>query len=208
MRKSAVDRKAEIIDVAISLADKVGPDKITTGMIAKEIGVTQAAIFRHFPKKDDIWNSVAIQLTGKTVEVWNSPVKKGEDAVTRLRHVVIGHLKLIRRVPALPAILFSRELHANNQLLRKTLLGVMGQLQKRLTDLVEEAMTEGQFRDDLIAEDVALLLIGLIQSIALRWSMSARSEDLVATGERLLAVQLSGFITPTVSGQTKASTPS
>ena len=55
MRKPSPERKAEIVETAIGLADQVGPDRITTEMIAKAIGVTQATVFRHFPKKGDIW---------------------------------------------------------------------------------------------------------------------------------------------------------
>lgn len=194
MRRQAADRKAEIVDIAIGLADKVGPDRITTDMIAAQIGITQAAIFRHFPKKDDIWNAAALYLTGRLRQAWDNLSVDNADPVARLEAVVIGHLKLIRGMPALPAILFSRELHAKNTLLRTTLLGAMGSFQRRLTGLIEEAIAAGRFRDDLVAEDAAMLLIGLIQSLALRWSLSGRSDDLVATGERLLAVQFAGLL--------------
>lgn len=193
MRKPAPERKAEIIETAIGLADKVGPDRITTEMIAQRIGVTQATVFRHFPKKEDIWNGVAVMLTGRMREAWGSLGGDQSDAVAKLEAVVLGHLGLIRQMPALPAILLSRELHAENAPLRKTLLGAMGGLQQRLTGLIEEAIAAGTFRKDLAAGDAALLLIGLMQSLALRWSLSGRTEDLPATGKRLLAVQLAGF---------------
>lgn len=51
MRKSAELRKTQIVTTILDLADKIGPDRVTTGAIAAEVGVTQAAIFRHFPSK-------------------------------------------------------------------------------------------------------------------------------------------------------------
>ena len=196
MRKPAPERKAEIIETAIGLADKVGPDRITTEMIARKIGVTQATVFRHFPRKGDIWNSVAMHLTSKMREAWERTGPVEGDAVDRLEAVVLGHLRLIARMPALPAILLSRELHGDNAPLRKTLQQTMGSFQKRLADLIEEAIAAGAFRQDLVANDAALLIIGLIQSLAMRWSIGGRNEDLVASGERLLAVQLAGFLDP------------
>ncbi len=196
MRKPSLERKAEIVDTVIGLADKVGPDRITTDMIAKVIGVTQATVFRHFPRKGDIWNSVAMHLTSKMREAWERTGPVEGDAVDRLEAVVLGHLQLIARMPALPAILLSRELHGDNAPLRKTLQQTMASFQKRLAALIAEAIAAGAFRKDLVADDAALLIIGLVQSLAMRWSIGGRNEDLVASGERLLAVQLAGFLDP------------
>lgn len=194
MRKPAPVRKTEIIEAAIGLADKVGPDRITTAMIATMIGVTQATIFRHFPKKEDIWNGVAMHLTARMREAWGALDDVHGNAVARLEAVVLGHLGLIGQMPALPAILLSRELHAENAPLRQTLQGTMGSFHKLLAGLVDEAKADGIFRQDLATGDAALLLIGLIQSLAMRWSLGGRSEDLLTTGKRLLAVQLAGFL--------------
>jgi len=51
VRKSAELRKAEIVATVLDLADRIGPDRVTTGAVASQIGVTQAALFRHFPTK-------------------------------------------------------------------------------------------------------------------------------------------------------------
>ncbi len=59
MRKSAELRKAEIVATVLDLADGIGPDRVTTGAVASQIGVTQAALFRHFPTKDALWQAVA-----------------------------------------------------------------------------------------------------------------------------------------------------
>ena len=63
-RKTAEDRKAELVEVTLRLADKVGPDRLSTEAIAAAVGVTQAAIFRHFPKKQDLWEAVAARIAG------------------------------------------------------------------------------------------------------------------------------------------------
>ncbi|MEZ5869283.1 MAG: TetR family transcriptional regulator, partial [Defluviimonas denitrificans] len=59
MRKPADLRKAEIVAKVIDLADRIGPDRVTTGAVAKAVGVTQAALFRHFPTKADMWGATA-----------------------------------------------------------------------------------------------------------------------------------------------------
>ena len=55
----------------------------------------------------------------------------------------------------------------------------MGSFHQRIADLIAEAVTAGTFRQDLVASDGALLIIGMIQSLAMRWSIGGRSEDRV-----------------------------
>ena len=56
-RKPAEDRKAEMIEALLVIADRIGPDRLTTNDIARAVGVTQAAIFRHFPTKAELWSA-------------------------------------------------------------------------------------------------------------------------------------------------------
>ena len=57
-RLGADERREEIIRVTLELAAKQGPDDVTTQDMAEAMGVTQGAVFRHFPSKDAIWLAV------------------------------------------------------------------------------------------------------------------------------------------------------
>lgn len=65
IRRTAEERKSEIVETTLRLADKVGPDSLTTDHIAQAVGLTQAAIFRHFPSKRDLWEAVATRIGEK-----------------------------------------------------------------------------------------------------------------------------------------------
>jgi len=57
-RLSAEERQEEIIKAAVELVGEQSVDKVTTQDMARAVGVTQGAIFRHFPTKDMIWLGV------------------------------------------------------------------------------------------------------------------------------------------------------
>jgi AcrR family transcriptional regulator len=57
-RLSTEERQAEIIAAAVRLARESSPALITTRDIAEAIGVTQGAVFKHFPTNDAIWQAV------------------------------------------------------------------------------------------------------------------------------------------------------
>ena len=49
------ERQAAIVTAALELARETSPALITTSDIAAGVGVTQGALFKHFPTKDAIW---------------------------------------------------------------------------------------------------------------------------------------------------------
>ncbi len=191
-RKPAEERKAEIVETTIRLAADIGPDRLTTDRLAKEIGISQAAIFRHFPSKSAIWEAVGRNICermGDTIYQKKDVLSPGE----LLRSMVIGQLNFINRTPAVPAILFSRELHAENELLRLFFAKMMEQRHKKLAEIIANAKANGEFSENLDAEDAAYLVLALIQGLAMRWSLNARKFDLAREGERLLELLLLSF---------------
>lgn len=194
VRKSADERKAEVVTAALKLADEIGPDRVTTETLAGAVGLTQPGIFRHFPKKQDIWESVADYIGGQMQKRWASTERRRGDAPEeRLRRLVLGQLRLIQTFPAIPSLLFSRELLVENVRLRNAFAKLLRQFHQRLAKSVVAAQGTGYFRPDLDPDDVAYLLIGLVQGLAVRWSVNERRFSLVKEGERLLELQLTGL---------------
>ena len=193
LRKTAERRKSEIVEAAMRLADGVGPDRLTTEAIATAVGLTQPAVFRHFPRKRDIWEAVAARI-GETMERRWDRAADGVTSSQRLHAIVATQLDLIRSTPAIPAILFSRELHAENADLRSAFQALLRRFHRRLVEIVEHGRGAGDFRPDLDPSDTAYLVIALVQGLALRWSLSGRGFDPVAEGERLLAILLQGVV--------------
>lgn len=193
MRKTAQDRKAEIQEAALSLAFDVGPDRVTTGMIANRLGLTQPAIYKHFPCKDGIWLAVADQLSGRIAD----NITRAETAAlapdVRLRMLVVDHLRLVQETPALPEIMVMRDAHATQGALRARMQASMAGFRNALIANARTAVAEGIFRADIDAKDAATLIFGIIQSLVLRMLLTRDPAILLADGERLLNLLLSGF---------------
>lgn len=183
-RKSAADRKAEIVQTAIRLAGELGPDRVTTQRIADAVGLTQPAVFRHFPAKTDIWLAVGEWIA--PADANGEPVSGANTPAEQLQEVVAAYFTGISRHPAIPAILFSRELHAENDELRKHFERVMARRRSRFTALAQAAQDAGQMAKTIPAEDFAALILALIQGLAMRWSLENRAFDLKNEGIRLL----------------------
>ncbi len=200
IRKSTETRKAEIIEATLCLADRFGPDRLTTEAVAEAVGLSQPGIFRHFPKKQALWEAVAAHIGTEMETRWKRVQKSGASPLDRLRGLIAAQLRLLQTIPAIPAILFSRELHTMNDDLREAFFRLMGRFHGLVAALIDEACKAGELRDDLNPDDVAFLIVGLVQGLAVRWSISGREFSLRKEGERLLALQLSGFTCVVAAG--------
>ncbi len=193
-RKSAEQRRSEIVEATLALADEVGPDRFSIEQVAQRVGVTQPAIFKHFSTKQLLWNAVGAFVGRRLDSTWSKALADSSDPVARLRALVRAQLGLIRSLPAIPSILFSRELQAGDQGLRRTFLGFMGRFHALLTETVAAGIRDGQYRAGLDASRAAYMVIALIQGVAMRWSLSGRQFDLVKEGDQLLELVMQGLL--------------
>lgn len=190
MRKMADLRKAEIVASVLDLADRIGPDRVTTGAVAREIGVTQAALFRHFPTKAAMWIAVADHVAGALTEAWDGVLAGEGTPLGRLRGLIAAQFDRIAAMPALPLLLFSRELNVENADLRSAFRDRLAAFHGHLAREVAAGQRAGRLRPDAAAGDVAVLLTSLVQGVAIRWALGARDFDLGAEGLRLFDLQL------------------
>jgi AcrR family transcriptional regulator len=189
-RKPAAERKEQIVDEAMRLAAELGPDRMTTQKLADAVGVSQAAIFRHFKNKTEIWQAVASRI-GSAMPA--SIIESDEPPMDRLRAIVKRQFEFIVKTPSIPAILYSRELHAENEVLRKRFAEMIGKRQALFASLFRDAIAAKDIRTDIDPEDAARLVLSYIQGMAMRWSMEERAFDIVTDGVRIMELQLKGY---------------
>lgn len=193
-RRSSGDRKTEILTATLDLAFEVGPDHVTTGMIAGRLGLTQPAIYKHFPSKEDIWLAVSEMLCARIVERAETARQAGRTPVDRLRRLVMSHMLLIAETPALPEIMVARDPTGSLTDARRRIQAAMGEFRSAATRELEQARAAGDLRDGLRTDDGITLVFGVIQSLVLRLIVTRDPAPFVQEGQRLLDLQLSLFV--------------
>ncbi len=192
-RRTAEDRKSEIVATTLRLADELGPDRLTTQAVADAVGLTQPAIFRHFATKKALWLAVGEAIAERMAAAWDRELAKTPEPDQRLVALVLVQFRHIEANPAIPAILHSRELQTANPELRETFLGLMTRFQDLLRAELTHARDAGLVRADLAPADGAALLVSLVQGMAIRWSLGKRAFKLAKEGSRLLDAQMDLF---------------
>ena len=190
MRKTAEVRRMEIVEAVLRLSGEVGPDRLTTQAVADAVGITQPAVFRHFADRKALWVGVANVIAERMRSTWDVATAEATLPLDAVRRLIVAQAGIVAEEPSILAILFSHELRVGNPALAAVFRGLMGELTARLT---ARFVACGE-RATVAPADAALLVLGLVQSTALRWSLVGGGFDLVVEVRRLLDIQLAGLV--------------
>ena len=191
VRKTAEDRKAEILKATLDLAFEVGPDHVTTGMIAGRLGLTQPAVYKHFPKKEDIWKAATETLCAQIRQNAQASVSSTHSPIDTLRRLILGHLKLVTQTPALPEIMVMRDPTGTLTEARQAIQVEITGFRAALNRAFEEGQAKRYLRRSVPTADGVTLLFGIIQSLVLRLIVSRNTALLLDDGARLFDLQIS-----------------
>lgn len=68
LRKPKAERRAEILDAAVALADAEGLAAVTMRAVAQRVGVTAMALYGYFPDKDSLLDAMADRVIDEVPE--------------------------------------------------------------------------------------------------------------------------------------------
>ena len=106
-RLSTEVRQAEIIGTVLDLSASVCPGDITTVDIARSLGLTQGAVFKHFPTKDAIWLAVMGWVESHLLSALDAVAAAAPTPLEGLRAVFMKHARFVARHPGVPRLILN-----------------------------------------------------------------------------------------------------
>ncbi|HTU07582.1 MAG TPA: TetR/AcrR family transcriptional regulator C-terminal domain-containing protein [Trebonia sp.] len=97
------DRRQQILDAALAIADERGLDAVTMRAVAARVGVTAMALYPHVSSKEDLLDG----LVGRLLSELTLP-DAGKPWQDRLRELARSARETARRHPAVMPLLFAR----------------------------------------------------------------------------------------------------
>lgn len=192
-RLSAEARQEEIIRAAVDLAGEQGVDGVTTQDMAKAVGITQGAIFRHFPTKDMIWLGVIHWVRGRLMGVLDMAAARGSDPLDVLEKMFFAHLGFVEKVPAIPKLIFTNQLLKNNPRIRELVRSILTDYEDKVSGLIVQARAQNLVRPDLDAAAAAVMFTGMIQGLVIRVPIIEARKSLVEEGRLVFPIFLHGI---------------
>lgn len=164
----ADERRAATVEAVVDLAGEQNPSEITTTAIAQRMGLTQGALFRHFPNKDAILQAVISWVTERLLARVDKAAKSTSSPVEALEAIFMTHVGFVSKHPGVPRMLFG-ELQRSEDTLPKQMAQTLSQhYGERLHHLLEAGKAQGELDADLDVKAAALLFIGTIQGMVMQ----------------------------------------
>lgn len=185
IRKTGDERRAEIIQSSLELASEVGIAKVSTQAIADRVGIAQATVFRHFKTRNDIFRAVLEFVAGNVFKALEGQLLSDKPADVRLETFIKRHLALVSKMKGVPRILFSDRLHVEDPELKKTVQGIVTKLTGNISKLIEDGIKEGVIDKNTNSDQMARMVVTLVQGSIVRWSIFDFAYPLTDTADEI-----------------------
>jgi len=171
----AEERRAVIVETVLTLAAEGNPSEITTAAIAERMGLTQGALFRHFPSKDAIWEAV-MAWAARTLASRLEAAAASPTPLDALEAVFFAHIGFIAEYPGVPGIFFGELQRPGDSPARERARELMEGYGTRLRAILREGQATGQLSPAFDAGTAASLFVGIIQGLVLQSFLSGSRE--------------------------------
>ncbi len=163
-------RQKDIVHAALTLIGEEGLGRLTIRNVAKRVGFTEPAVYRHFPNKA-VLLEMMLEYVSETMRVHFADARRQAGSGREvLEHFLIGMFEKFAEMPALVPLLFTDELLHQEPKLEARITSTVETQIGRIADLVREMQQAGEWRHDIAAGDLATMILGTIRLSVVRHS--------------------------------------
>ncbi|WP_457637374.1 TetR/AcrR family transcriptional regulator [Oceanithermus sp.] len=156
------ERRKQIVNAGLELCRKEGIASLRTEKIARRIGVTPGALFRHFPSKSAILQAMAESLLERLEATVPDPVVSGWDWIEQ--HVK-ERVRLLNEDPDVRMLFSEGFIFALPPEAREKVHLAFARSWEMLAENIQVAQKEGRARGDLEAHELGAAIVGLVQAV-------------------------------------------
>ena len=176
--RSTIVRQKQIIDAARKLIIRRGSEHIRVREIAKMVGISEGAIYRHFRSKKDILSLLADRIEDDLVGDIARASTDGHSALEALDKVLRSHLSAIEQRQGISFQVIAEIISLGDKKLNKKISETITKYIGRLKELLAEGVKSGEVRQDIDLEAAATLFFGMVQGLVNIWALSNYSFNL------------------------------
>ena len=141
----SLQRKEEILQALAAMLEQSPGQRITTAALAQKVGVSEPALYRHFPSKARMFEGLIEFIETTLLTKIDSIIQQHKAAETRLKLIVQLILGFAERNPGMCRILTSDALHGEQERLRERVQQLLDKLEQQLRwCLRERKLREGK----------------------------------------------------------------
>jgi AcrR family transcriptional regulator len=187
------ERQAEIVAAALNLARDISPGSITTGDIAHAIGVTQGAVFKHFPTKDAIWLAAMQWVREHLLAKLEQAARAQTPGVPALEAVFHAHVAFVVAHPGAPRIIFHELQQPADSPVKQEVRALLQAYRQLLLDQLRVGKKSGELPTGLDPEAATTLFVGIVQGLVMQSMLTGKPAAMKAQAAGVFRIYLRGI---------------
>ena len=171
-RQATLVRREQIVDAARKLIIRYGSEHVTVRRIAKQVGISEAAIYRHFKSKRDILSLLVDHIDDDFLRDFTTVGTQGRTPLEVLDSVLKGHLSAVERRRGISFQVFAEIISLGDKKLNRRVSETIDKYIGCLKGILSEGIRTGEVREDIDLEATGTIIFGTIQGLVNIWALS------------------------------------
>ena len=184
MKKDTETRQKEIIEASLEILKQGGCHKLTMKEIAKHVGISEQAIYRHFENKVAILAAVIEYFRSRVSEIFKR-AKEAGSPIQQIQNFIETLLEYFENHPGLAVVVTSEDIFQNESSLSQEIKELVDNRISNMTKIIQNGQAAGEITDKYPARDLAFMILGSLRFLVITWRLSSFSFSLQKKGESL-----------------------
>jgi len=144
MAQRQPQRRQQILEALAEMLEANPGDRITTARLAAQVGVSEAALYRHFPSKAKMFEGLIEFIEDSLFQRVSLILREQPDAAARCQHMLLLLLSFAERNPGICRIMTGDALAGETDRLHQRIVQLFERYETQLRQVLREAeMREG-----------------------------------------------------------------
>ncbi len=179
-------RQLEIIEAAGKLLSHDGIASLTTKNLAKEMGFSESAIYRHFKGKEDIIVALLNYLAINMDERLTATINKDVSPLDNFTAIFKNQFNFFKKNKHFIIVTFSEGLLEHSAEINEAMQHVITIKTKHLLAIFKQAQQQNLFTDKVKPEDLIHIVMGSFRLLMFKWRLDNFKFDIVKKGDQLI----------------------
>ena len=171
-------RREQIAEAALAIVVEHGIGAVTVRRVAEAVGISAAALYRHYKNKGDILAAILEEHHELHMVNVRRALATGRGPMDSLRILYADIMKLVARFRALPVIFLSDVVWFEETRLRDLKMRHHADIRDILMKLILEGQERGEIRADIRAQELVNHFISLVAMPALMCARTPEDVDM------------------------------
>lgn len=171
-RENTEIRQKQIVNAAGRLIFKYGSEHLTVKRIAEEVGISDAAIYRHFKSKRSILSFLLSHIEESLLRDISQETAETEPmSLDNIERIIGNHFSQISMHKGFSFQIIAEIISLGDRKLNKQASQTIDKYISRLKELLTAGVSDGAVRQDIDLDAAATLLFALIQGLVNIWAL-------------------------------------